>query len=525
MDTSMRKIIVDNDLHLRRVVRISRVASQAAICRGILLSIAFINTMATATLASPWAEHGKLEVSKDGHYLQHEDGLPFPWIGDTAWGLFTQLDRAEVERYLDSRQKSGFNVIQSVPYWYRYESGDSPGGPHNPANVYGHRPFEGGADSPDTAQPRLMGSGSPEARDGFWEHADFIVKEIRKRGMYLALLPCWGSAYVQARQEGSHVEFDEQGARGFGEFLGRRYADDPHIIWVIGGDVDPVNHGVGDRRHVYRAMAEGVGRGVSGNPSLKWNEPHSDWDKTLMTFHAVQAPPQREGGSSSIWFHEDPWLDMNMMETWAWPSRIYPLVSADYELSNPAKPTILGEGAYEYGDYLNDCGWVTPRLVRQQGYHSFFAGATGYTYGAFPVWSFRGAECGLDWKTGLRLPGAYQTATIMKSFLERHQWWQWESAQSVSIEGGNSSEAQIVAVATGKDELLIYFPSRDIAQVNTKRFEGRSEVQVEWFSLENGSMVSEVVNIVDGSAWIQPPEDWEDAILIVQKNGVDGAGE
>ena len=64
----------------------------------------------------PW-QHGKLQVSYNGHYIQHEDGNPFLWIGDTGWGMFQQLTREEVDQYLNSRQDLGFTVIQAVAHW------------------------------------------------------------------------------------------------------------------------------------------------------------------------------------------------------------------------------------------------------------------------------------------------------------------------------------------------------------------------------------------------------------------------
>jgi len=32
----------------------------------------------------PW-EHGRLEVSSNQRFLQHTDGTPFFWLGETAW--------------------------------------------------------------------------------------------------------------------------------------------------------------------------------------------------------------------------------------------------------------------------------------------------------------------------------------------------------------------------------------------------------------------------------------------------------
>lgn len=37
------------------------------------------------------SKHGRLQVTKDGHYLQFADGTPFFWLGDTGWELFHRL--------------------------------------------------------------------------------------------------------------------------------------------------------------------------------------------------------------------------------------------------------------------------------------------------------------------------------------------------------------------------------------------------------------------------------------------------
>ena len=64
--------------------------------------IALYLTLCTSSLIaeSAWETHGKLEVSKDGHRIQHDDGTPFLWIGDTAWGMFQQLTREEAIGHL-----------------------------------------------------------------------------------------------------------------------------------------------------------------------------------------------------------------------------------------------------------------------------------------------------------------------------------------------------------------------------------------------------------------------------------------
>ena len=32
-----------------------------------------------------WEKHGRLRISENGHYIEHEDGTGFFWLGDTGW--------------------------------------------------------------------------------------------------------------------------------------------------------------------------------------------------------------------------------------------------------------------------------------------------------------------------------------------------------------------------------------------------------------------------------------------------------
>ena len=89
-----------------------------------------------------------------------------------------------------------------------------------------------------------------------------------QRGMYLALLARMGRAYITPQFEGTHPVFDEQKARTYGLFLGKRYGNEPNVIWVLGGDAKAQIRGYDknqvhqeyDKRDVFRAMAEGIGR-------------------------------------------------------------------------------------------------------------------------------------------------------------------------------------------------------------------------------------------------------------------------
>ena len=46
----------------------------------------------TSQIQKPW-DHGKLQVSDNQRFLQHADGTPFFWLGETAWLMPQRLKR------------------------------------------------------------------------------------------------------------------------------------------------------------------------------------------------------------------------------------------------------------------------------------------------------------------------------------------------------------------------------------------------------------------------------------------------
>lgn len=470
---------------------------------------------------SPWETHGKLEVAANGHYVQHKDGSPFLWVADTGWGLFQQLTREEVDLYLDKRQKQGFTVIQSVVFWYPHGGGIE-SGPHNAANAYGHKPFNGGDDAPDTSRPLVVSGGSSEAPNDYWDHIDYIVNAIKKRNMYLALLPCWGRAYVTEQFGGSHQEFNESEARSYGAFLGKRYKTQPHILWVIGGDAKAQvrsydTHHIFqefDTRDIFRAMAEGIANGVTGQ-NLSWNKANPAWKDVFMTYH----PDGDATFNSSNWFQQDEWLTANGVEVWKVVNEVYPMMVNDYQRNDPAKPSLFLEGSYEYGSYNHDCGWVTPVRVRRQFYHTFFGGGAGHTYGAGPIWSMRGNEgdynCGYTWQQALDFPGAVQLAQVGKNFLRDHKWNEWIPNGAVVKRLGEGESLKTGVTIKSGDMALVYFSNNSATEVNN--ILGKATTAY-WFYPRNGE-----VKVVPGfevgeTKDMLPPNSWEDAILVLKAN-------
>lgn len=459
--------------------------------------------------------HDGLTVSDNGRHLVLSDGTPFLWIGDTAWGLFQQVSREDVDRYLDDRVARGFTVIQTVAAWYPHGGGIKVG-PYNPENAYGHRPFGGDADAPDTARPLTREGGSPSAPNDYWDNVDYVVEAVRKRNLVLALLPNWGN-YVTAED----AEINEQEARAYGEFLGARYKDQSNIVWIMGGDTRAQVGGydkhhreqVYDKRHVFRAMSEGIAKGVTGQ-SPKWNEKHPAWDDVFMTYH----PNGDSWFNSSTWFHGDAWLDVNGVEVWKEVGDVHSVMLADYQLKDPMKPSLFLEGSYEFGAYLHECGWVTPLKVRRQFYHSFFAGAAGHTYGAGPIWAMRGTggtyNCGYTWQQALEFPGAKQVAGIAQKFLREHAWYQWVPDGNVLAGRVGLGAALKAGVrSTAGDMALVYFSNNSHAAVRNT-LEGPA--QAYWFNPQDGDVEDAAAFSSGQTRTVAPPTGWEDAILVLK---------
>jgi hypothetical protein len=242
----------------------------------------------------------QLDVSDNKRFLMYSDGEPFFYLGDTAWELFHRLDREDADRYLQDRAAKRFTVIQAVVLAER----DGLAVP----NPYGHTPLRGN----DPTQPN----------EPYFQHVDHVVNKAQELGLFIGMLPTWGDKWNCKWGVGPEI-FTPDNARAYGRFLGQRYADKP-IIWILGGD-RPVE---GDKHlAIIRAMAQGLKDGDGGTH--------------LSSFHPCG------GRTSAEWWHDDGWLDFNMLQSGHRRNQDnYGVVAADYARI-PVKPCMDAEPAYE----------------------------------------------------------------------------------------------------------------------------------------------------------------------------------
>jgi len=393
----------------------------------------------------------RLEVSGNGRYLQYEDGRPFFYLGDTAWELFHRLDREEARLYLEDRAEKGFTVIQAVVLAQL-------GGLDVP-NPYGDLP--------------LIDKGPGRPNEDYFRHVDFIVDQAEELGLWVGMLPTWGSYWKQERREEPPI-FTAENARAYGRFLGGRYREKP-VIWILGGDQNIENEA---EREVINAMAAGIEQGDGG--------------AGLMTYHP------RGPGLSSDYFHHAEWLDFNMYQS-SHGARDHDngLFAERDRALRPRKPTLDGEPRYEMipvGFYFGDIS-LYERFgaydVRQAAYWSLLAGACGHTYGHNSVWQMWSPEheavigANIPWQEALDHPGAFQMGWVRRLF-ESRPFHKLRPDAALIVDGPETGGAKIRAARAGDGSFaFIYSPRGERFTVDKSRIEAQRVKEI-WYDPRYG---------------------------------------
>lgn len=392
-------------------------------------------------------KHGKLKVSDNKRFLVFEDGTPFFYLGDTGWELFHRLTLDETAKYLENRRAKGFTVIQAVVL-AELDGLNTP-------NADGNRP--------------LIDNDPLKPNEIYFVHVDKVIRMAAEKGIFIGLLPTWGDKVDPATWGKGPKIFNKENAYKYGQWIGKRYKDEPNIIWINGGDRD----GGGNNFPVWNAIGEGI-KSVDKNH--------------LMTFH-----PWGEK-SSSDWFQQSSWLDFNMCQT-GHGQRSYAIykriIVRDYNLK-PAKPCFDGEPRYEdhpVGWNPEVLGWFNDEDIRQALYWDLFSGSFGHTYGCHPIWQMLapGLEpVGLarhNWVDVLDLPGAFDLI-YARRLLESRPFLSRVPDQSLIVPS-YYPETDYVVATRGDGYALIYFPTGWTAEINMEKI-GAKSLTAYWFDPRNG---------------------------------------
>ena len=446
--------------------------------------LALMSSGISVAVVKPWS-HGRLQVSANSTYLCHEDGEPFFWLGDTGWLLPERLGRDEAAYYLKRCGDDGYNVVQiqvlnGVPSF----------------NVYGAMSHTEGWN---------LAAADSIGGYGYWNHLDYIIDQAEREGIYIGMVCIWGGLV-----KGGLMDCDE--ARAYGEFLARRYASRPNIIWFIGGDIQ------GDvKTEVWDSLAS----------TIKELDPNH-----LMTFHP------RGRTTSARWFNSRPWLDFNMFQSGhrrygqRMGNKDYPIPDGTEEdvwmyvdsarVHSPLKPVLDGEPSYEdipQGLHFPDEPRWTDRDVRRYAHWAVFAGSCGHTYGHNAVMQFvrpgiQGAYFAdgdvKPWWKAMDDPGRRQLGHLKKLMLA---FPYFERVADSLIVKDNGVRYDRLLATRGADYLMIYNHTGRHMTLDLGRISGK-EKNLWWMNPSDGSL-HYVGKYPDGIVSLDSPApDGEDLVLI-----------
>jgi hypothetical protein len=431
-------------------------------------------------------------VSENRRFLATETGDPFFWLGDTGWLLPSKLNREEAEAYLEDRRQKGFNVIQ-VSVLHNIKSA---------VNFYGDSALIGHQiDKPRTTPGNSYKD--PEQYD-YWDHLDYLINVAGSKGMYIGIVMLWGSG-VRA----GLVTADK--AKKYGEWIAGRYKNRTNVIWINGGDVRG-----DDSTAVWNALGTAI---------------HKASPDQLITFHPFGRT------QSSTWFHNEPWLNLNMFQSGhrrydqdtaglAYGEDNWRYAADDYS-KIPVKPTLDGEPSYEgipQGLHDTTQPYWTDTEVRRYAYWSVFAGCCGFTYGNNSVMQFykpadRRPAYGAKeyWDVAINAPGASQMRYLKQLMLSKSYFERIPANDLLAEEQGEKYD--YIAVTRGMDYVFVYTWNGRNIPLNLKNMPG-TEYKASWFEPRTGyytvagTYKNNGILIFDPPGEKKPGNDW---VLILEK--------
>ncbi len=349
---------------------------------------------------NPLYRHGHLRVAENHRTLEHADGTPFFWLGDTWWmGLTKRLDWPNgFQELAADRVAKGFNLIQIV-------AGPLPD-------------FDAEYATWDPQQANEVGW--PWTQDWarinpeFYDRADERIAHLVTHGLVPCIVSMWGF-YLP------FMGIDR--VKKHWRNLIARYGAYP-IIWCLAGEVKLPTYSHLSRPDAWETEGAALSEG--------WTEVAHHVREIDPWHHPLTAHPVG-GGTGRDMLLDGSLLDFDMLQTSHGGHGILgPTVDAVCAANarQPRMPVVNGEPCYE--GIMGTCWQEMQRFVF---WTSIMSGSAGHTYGAQGIWAmssrdepFVGSTFSWGdgfWQDVMHYPGSAQVG-LGRRLLERYPWWLFE---------------------------------------------------------------------------------------------------
>ena len=348
--------------------------------------------------ANDLLRHGPLRVSADGRHLEHVDGTPFFWLGDTWWmGFCRRLNwPGDFQTLATDRVAKGFSLIQIVAGLYP----DMPPFDERGANEAGF-PW-----SEDFAR----------INPAYFDMADLRMAWLVRSGLVPCIFGCWGYFMHFAGKEVLKKHW---------RYLIARWGAYP-VVWCVAGEVLMP-------WYLNRPESEEERRQLEERTQADWIEVTRYMRSIDPYGHPVTAHP---GGRGSREIVGDDLADIEMLQTGdiggfrCLPNTVNKITESVAQ--QPRMPVIDGEVCYEG---IGRTCWDD--VQRAMFWTCMLSGAAGHTYGANGIWQVNSRQTpygpsphgmtlgNTPWEDAYKLPGSRQLG-IGRRLLERYDWWRLE---------------------------------------------------------------------------------------------------
>lgn len=411
---------------------------------------------------NPLYAHGALRTALLGPCLEHADGTPFLWIGDTAWAAPMLASDGDWATYLADRRAKGFSVTQVFCA----------------SDWAGERDAEG--------NPPFEGEGIAAPNPAYWRGFDRKAEAANQAGIAVLVV---GLMEPRSRYP------DLSDAERFARFLAARLAGN-HVI--LSPSFDSPHMDLGDA----------VGEALLETDPVHLIAQHPGTD-----LHAARTYQERE------------YTDIAGLQTGAgWGTDpISPETAArnavewtlDLRGRDDVKPIVVLEARYDNGLTQTQM----PRLPRSCAWWSLLSGACGYTYGCAGVWNWS-APLGdpqskpWTWREGLDQESSRDMARFA-GFLGRLDWWTLSPRHELILEQPEeASRHMVLALGDASDWGLAYLPGNSSIRLRMDALVG--PVRASWFDPGSGSTLTEEGAVANsGEHEFARPDGWGDAVLLL----------
>lgn len=371
--------------------------------------------------------HGPVAVARSRTYLEHADGTPFFWLGDTAWNGALLSTPEEWQHYIRQRVRQRFTAVQWVTTQWR-------------ASPDGDR----------LNQLAFSGRDRIAINPEFFQRLDQKVAALNRAGLLSAPVLLWaiGGGSNPAINPGFSLPEDQ--AIRLAQYMVARWQGHD-VLWVLPGDGDYR----GERSEKWKRIGRAVFGGQAHAPvvlhpgGMHWVLPEFQQEEWV-DIHGYQSG-HGDDDKTLRWMTEGP------------PSR-------DWKTGAP-RPFINLEPPYEHHLAYQSRKPIEPHAVRRAVYWSLLNAPTaGVTYGGHGVWGWddgtkpptdhAGSGVPLPWKNALVMAGAEQMRHVATTFTGIDFWRLRPAPAALAEQPGVEAAARFIAAAASEDRdlLVVYTP-------------------------------------------------------------------